>query len=96
MALFDAVIELNKQFVPPGIEPALALLKVREAIVAMPGAGRISVDWYDGLSHGAARVRVLQADGPFRLDEAACLRIAALVEAKLRPALFPALAPVER
>ena len=96
MALFDALIYLDGRSLPPGLEPSLAVSKALAAIQMMPGAGRISVEWDDEPAPGRRRVCVRQANCLFTLDEAACLRIAALIEIELRRALFPMLVPVRR
>ena len=96
MALFDASIDVHARSIPHGLQPAAAVSKVAAAVTAMPGAGRVSVIWRDDPDASLPFVHIRQGSEAFRLDEAACLRLAALVEAEVRRVLFPALVAVGR
>ena len=69
---FDASIDLVDSLVPVGMPPLEAMSRVRKAVMAIPGAGWISVD-YAGLSPSALpRVMLYEpgramprADGPW-------------------------------
>ena len=85
MPLFDVSIDLSPATVPPGLPPAVAVERVREAVRAIPGAGWVFVQ------EPANRLllRVTRAGSCWRLEGPLASRVAAEVRAEVRRALFP-------
>jgi hypothetical protein len=93
MALFDANIDLTEHAIPPGLPPVIAMERVRTAVQAMAGAGAVAVTWCAGHPRGQPWVEVRRRDvGGLRWSDEAGERLATLVRAEVRRALFPSLA----
>ena len=94
MVQFDTSVDLTEHNIPPGMAPAVAVERVREAVGAMTGAGWVSVEWCGGAPAEASWVRVFKRGVAELLPPPVGDAVAALVKAAVRKALFPGLAAV--
>ena len=94
MGLFDASVTLSRALLPPTLGDDAALLCCKQAVEAMPGAGSITVRWQDHMPGELAAVTILESDNGIKLDDGARSRLAILVTAEIRKALYPPLRSV--
>ena len=94
MLQFDASVDLTEHNIPPGMLPAIAVERAREAVGAMTGAGWVSVEWCGGAPAEAGCIRVFKRGAAEPLPGAAGEAVAALLKLTVRKALFPGLAAV--
>ena len=94
MLQFDASVDLTERNIPPGMPPAIAVERVREAIGAMTGAGWVSIEWCGGAPAEASCLRVFKRGAAEPLPGLAGDAVAALLRMTVRKALFPGLAAV--
>ena len=94
MLQFDASIDLTEHNTPPGMAPAIAVERVREAVGAMTGAGWVSVGWCGGAPAAASWVRVFKQGVAEPLPGPAGEAVAVLLRSTVRKALFTGLAVV--
>ena len=91
MALFDVDIVLSPHEIPSGLDSAEVIERIRTVCRAFVGLGRanVSIGLASDNSHPGITVR--DGDELTRLSEGARVRLAALVRAAVRRALFPPL-----
>ncbi len=94
MLLFDASVDLTEHNVPPGMAPAVAVERAREALGKMTGAGWVSVEWCGGAPAEAVGVRVFKPGASELLPGPPGEAVAALLRMTVRKALFSGLAAV--
>ncbi len=89
MLQFDASVDLTEHNIPPGMPPALAVERAREALGALTGAGWVSVEWCGGAPAGASWARAYKRGSAEPLPDPVCNAVLALLKLTVRKALFP-------
>ncbi len=89
MALFDVEVVLSPADVPPGLDGGEAVRKVELACGALVGLGKATVSYARSQDHALMGVTVRAGDNRIRLSEDAAERLAVIVRAAVRRALFP-------
>ena len=94
MLQFDASVDLTEQNIPPGMPPAIAVERAREALEALTGAGWVSVKWCGRAPAEASWTRVYNWGSAEPLPDPVCNAVLALLKLTVRKAMFPGLAAI--
>ena len=94
MLQFDASVDLTEHNVPPGMPPAIAVERAREALEALTGAGWVSVEWCGGAPAEASWARAYQRGSAEPLPDPVRNAVLALLKLTVRKALFPGVAAI--
>ena len=88
MLQFDASVDLTEHNIPPGMPPALAVERAREALGALTGAGWVSVEWCGGAPAQASWARAYKRGSAEPLPDPVCNCGACALKLTVRKALF--------